>query len=207
MREIKVEQGSIEWLQARVGKITGTRLCDVLGSTKARKALIHELIAEELTNTFADSYTSASMERGTVEEPFAVKEYEKRKKIKTHAVGFIVGDNGFTGLSPDRLVKEKKVYIGALEVKNPDSSTHIEYLLSDHIPAKYQHQVLWYFIMIPTLQWLDFASYDSRNKVEPLKMKIIRVTRAELVQDLEHAERELESFRKEWVETLESLTF
>lgn len=207
MKIIDVEQGSTEWLKARIAMITGTRLSEVLGTPKARKTLIYELIAEELTNTFPDAYVSPSMERGNIEEPFAVREYEKRRGVKTHKIGFIKGENGYTGLSPDRLIKKGKVFIGGVEIKNPDSSTQIKYLVSKKIPPEYEDQVLHYFLIIPTLEYVDFASYDARIQVEPLKMHLVRVTREELSERIAFAEDQLVAFRSEWVKTLEELTF
>lgn len=202
-----VEQGSQEWLQARIAKITGSKLGKIRGTPAARKKFIYELIAEELTGTFAETYQSPSMERGNTEEPFAVKEYEKRTGLKAEKVGFILGDDGFTGLSPDRLIRKGKLFVGGLEIKNPDSSTQIEYLISKKIPSCYMDQILHYFLIIPSLEWVDFASFDARIQMDSLRMHLVRITREELKGEIEAAQNELIAFRKEWMDIMEQLTF
>lgn len=205
MRILKLEQGSPEWIEARAGVITGTSLKQALGKTS--KDYIYELIAETVAPE-ADSYVTEAMERGTELENEAIQRYELETGTITEEVGFCLHDtHDWLGLSPDRLIKEKGKYKKAVEVKCPATKTHLKYIAEDKIPSEYWYQVLQYFIVCDTLIELDFVSYDPRVTIENLQFKIITVTRKELQEDIETAEKDLLSFREKWVEINNTLTF
>lgn len=200
MRVLNLEQGTQEWLDARTGVITGTRLKQVLGTQS--KALLYELIAESLAPA-KDGGTSEAMERGSELESDALMVYEATGTV-TEQVGFVLHDEyDWLGLSPDALVKKGKMYIGAVEIKCPDTKTHIKYLEEAKIPSEYRAQVMQYFLVCDTLEWLDFVSYDPRIQVPEYQMSIVRVTREELEDELDVARGKLEKFRAKW-EELES---
>ena len=161
-----LEQGSEEWFVARCGKITASRVHDVIARTKSgyaasRKNYEAQLIAERLTQTVADSYSNAAMQWGIDTEPQARAAYELRS-------GYDVLETGFTvhprienaGASPDGLIGEN----GMVEIKCPNTATHLETLLGAKIPAKYVTQMQWQMACEGRL-WCDFVSFDPRLPV------------------------------------------
>jgi len=138
-------QGSSSWFDARRGKVTASRVADVIAKTKSgwgasRGNYEAQLIAEILTGQVADSFTNAAMEWGTATEPQARKAYEFLKDVEVEEIGFVdhLIING-TGASPDGLVGDA----GMLEIKAPNTKTHIETLLSQKVPKKYDTQMQW----------------------------------------------------------------
>lgn len=131
-----IEQGSMEWINLRIGKVTGTSLADVMGSSLERTMLIAELIAEEGTESAKATRPTPEMERGSAEEIFAIKTYEKRFKKKIDRICMCFSDEfKWFGFSPDGLIKDKKTkkYKKAVEVKSPDSKTAVFYRLTNLI--------------------------------------------------------------------------
>lgn len=173
-----LEQGSEAWKQVRVGKITASRLSDVLASGKAgapsktRQSYLYELASEIITGQAADSFTNAAMQHGTLCEPLARIEYEEREGLPVQQVGF-VEVNERLGCSPDGLVGEN----GLLEIKCPKTSTQIQYVLDGEFPSEYKAQVqgqLW----VCEREWCDFVSFDPRIE-GPSQYFKIRVNRDE----------------------------
>ncbi len=196
MRILELEQGSQEWLEARIGVITGTRLKNVLGTQS--KGLVYEILAEMLTPVPEKMRTDA-MQRGVDLESDAVTLYESTTGTMTESVGFVIHDkHDWLGLSPDALVKKGKNYIGAVEVKCPDTKAHLKYLIEGKIPSEYKAQVLHYFI-VTDIEWLDFVSYDPRIQLPEMQMSIVRVTREELKDEIDVAIGKLEAFREKWL--------
>lgn len=130
-----VEQGTKEWHDSRLCKITGTRLKAVMGTTDARNSLIAELISEEATEQAKIFTTTAEMERGNAEEVFAVKEFEKRTGKKVDKIGICIHDeHDWIAISPDGLIKDSEgEYTEAVEVKCPDSKKAILYRIENEI--------------------------------------------------------------------------
>ncbi len=209
MQEIKVEQGTYEWQQLRLGRVTGTRLGDAIGSPKVQQTLMCELIAEQLTEQGKDVVVNASMERGQMEEGFARKVYEKASSITVEKAGFFIADHldQRVGFSPDGVIRENGEIVGGLETKNPDSKTFVSYLLAGTVPKDYLEQVMMPFLCIPTVQWWDFIAYDSRIKIMDKRMLIVRVTREQIAADLETAEADLRTFLAKWDETYSTIVF
>lgn len=173
------DQGSIEWLAARVGKVTASRVADVIATTKtgygaSRANYMAELIAERLTGQPAERYTNAAMAHGTATEPEARDLYAFMVDAEVEQVGLvehpIVADSG---ASPDGLVGDD----GLVEIKCPNTATHIETLLGQTVPAKYVTQMQWQMACTGR-QWCDFASYDPRLP-ESMRIFIQRVERDE----------------------------
>jgi putative phage-type endonuclease len=187
-----LEQRSQEWLNMKLGKITGTRLKGVCGSNNL--PLLDELIAERMVGIAEFNYVNEAMQRGIDLEPIAMKAYEDATFNTVLEIGYIESEEfENVGLSPDGLIKyNSKLYTGAVEIKCPSSKKHIEYIRTNRVPAEYKHQVLMYFINVPTLEWLDFVSYDDRVIQKPLH--IVRVTREELDSDIQDAKDQLTKF-------------
>ena len=199
MKIINVDQGTQEWLDLRVGKITGTRLKSVMGSKKVREELIYELIAEELTGVQEQLYKNAAMQWGSDHEDMAVLVYEHIHKVKTEKVGFCISDEfDFLGLSPDRLIKKGKNYVKAVEVKAPTTKTAVKYIVDGKVPAEYKWQVVNYFLVNEKLKELDFVIYDPRITIPTLQLTVISVARKTVSEDVAKAKEVLATFKKEW---------
>lgn len=190
----EAEQGTQEWLDLRKGRITGTRLKQVMGKDSSK--LTYEMIAEKYKKE--ESYQSDAMSIGVLHEPWAIDQYEVETGQKVTEVGFITkGEN--IGLSPDGMVGKKK----AIEVKSPSLAKHIEYIVNDKLPAEYKWQVVHYFVVIDDLKELDFISY---NPDFPLKeLHIVNVTRESLTEEIKNAQEKLEKFIDKYNQTIINL--
>lgn len=158
-----MQQGSDEWKAARLGKVTASRMDDLLARTKTgygagRANYMAQLIAERLTGTVADGYTNAAMAWGIEQEAAARSAYEFFRDTPVVETGFVLHpDIPESGASPDGLVGD----VGLVEIKCPNTATHIDTLLNKTVPAKYVKQMTWQMICTGR-QWCDFVSYDPR---------------------------------------------
>ena len=158
-----MDQRSDEWFQARLGKVTASRVADVMAKTKtgysaSRDNYMAQLIVERMTGKPAESFSNAAMEWGTAQEPFARAAYEVAQSVMVEEVGFVQHPSiEQAGASPDGLVGDD----GLVEIKCPNTATHIETLLSQSVPAKYLPQIQWQ-LACTNRQWCDFVSFDSR---------------------------------------------
>lgn len=159
----KVEQGTPEWFAARLGNVTASRVADVIAKTKSgyaasRDNYMAQLICERMTNTVAESYTNAAMQWGTETEPLARAAYESVADVLVDEVGYIAHPTiERAGASPDGLVG----VFGLLEIKCPNTATHIDTLISEQVPTKYITQVQWQ-MSCTGRTWADFVSFDPR---------------------------------------------
>lgn len=162
-----IVQGSPEWFAQRVGKLTASRMADVLLTTKSgpsasRKNYLAQLVAERMTGQPAESFSNAAMAWGTEHEPLARAEYEILTDYSVEQVSFVDHpDIEWCGASPDGLVLDG----GLVEIKCPNTATHIEYLLAGKPPVKYQPQMLLQ-LACTGREWCDFVSYDPRMPEE-----------------------------------------
>lgn len=154
-----IEQGSQEWLDMRCGKITASRITDVMAQVKVGEAAGREnyrieLVCERLTGVPTDGYTNAHMERGIELEPIARAWYEVERATFVKQVPFIDHPTiAMSGASPDGIVDD-----GLIEIKCPMAKTHIKYLLDDKVPAKYIPQMAWQMACTHS-KWVDFVSF------------------------------------------------
>ena len=172
-----IEQGTDEWFAVRIGKVTASRVADVLAKTKtgystSRENYMAQLVCERLTGQKGESFTNAAMQHGTDTEPLARAAYEALHDVLVDEVGFIPHPTIImAGASPDGLVSDD----GLLEIKCPNTATHIETLLSQTVPGKYNTQMQ--FQMACTdRSWCDFVSFDNRLPAE-LQLFVKRVPR------------------------------
>ncbi len=169
--ERMLEQGSYEWRQARLGHISGSNIADVMAKGKGigRKNLMMRLLAERMTGVVPESYTNSAMEWGTEQEPFARMEYEVSRETFVEKTGFWKHPTiQWLGASPDGLVDRD----GLVEIKCPNSTTHLEYIFNDEVPSEYYKQIqcqLW----VTDRYWCDFVSYDPRM-MKPSKRLFIK---------------------------------
>jgi len=152
-----------EWLQARRGKITGSRLKDVLVKRGSGKKIgFYELVAERL-GIAADG--EDVMERGTRLEPEAMELFikESKKKVDTSLVMWQRDDDENIAISPDGFVGKTE----AVEVKCLSSARHIEAWLTKQVPSEYEEQMIQYFVVNDELKKLFFVFYDPRLIAKP----------------------------------------
>lgn len=196
MRVITCEQGSTEWFAARCGRVTSSRVDDVLAKIKSgeaagRRNYKAQLVAEILTGEHRDSdFQSRWMKEGKEKEPLARAAYEIATGEMVDQVGFVQHPTiERAGASPDGLVGTD----GLIEIKCPKTATHIEYLLRGTVPADYQKQIIWQ-LACTGRQWCDFVSYDD-SLPEHLQLLIVRMVADREV--IEHVEDEVRQFLKE----------
>lgn len=158
-----MDQGSEEWLAARVGKVTASRMADLMARTKtgygaSRANYMAELLCERLTGQPAERFTNAAMQWGTETEPQARAAYAFLTDAVVVETGFVPHPSiADFGASPDGLVGDD----GLVEIKCPSSATHIETLLIGAVPEKYVLQMRAQMACTGR-KWCDFASFDPR---------------------------------------------
>lgn len=177
MQTLKFEDKN-SWLAARRGKITGSRLKDIVVKRGTGYKLgFYELIAERLGIAADDE---SAMDRGTRLEPEAMERFitETKKKVDTSLIIWTRDDNENIAVSPDGFMGKKE----AVEVKCLSSARHIEAWLTQKIPDEYEFQKLQYFIVNEDLQKLHFAFYDPRLLAKPFF--VITVKRKDVEEDV-----------------------
>jgi putative phage-type endonuclease len=159
-----MEQRSQEWFHARKGKVTASKIADVMAKGRngaeslTRAKYIDQLVTERLTKDIQEGYTNDAIQRGVDMEPIARLAYEFATGNQVVEVGFIDHPTiPMCGASPDGIIGLE----GAWEAKCPNSNTHIEYVLRGEVPAKYKPQMA-FQMAVTGRQWVDFTSYDDR---------------------------------------------
>ena len=200
-----IEQGTDEWFAIRCGKVTASRIADIIATTKSgysasRANYEAQLICEILTGKPAESFTNAAMQWGTETEPLARAQYELKTGNMVNQIGFVVHPIiEQAGASPDGLIDED----GCIEIKCPNTSTHLDTLLSQKVPSKYITQMTWQMVCTGR-KWCDFVSYDPRLP-ENLQLYIERIEldqdyakklQNEVVMFLEEVNEKVEKLRK-----------
>jgi len=170
-----MQQGTEDWYAARCGKVTASRVADIIAKTKSgystsRDNYLAQLVCERMTKKPAESFSNAAMQWGTDQEPFARAAYESVKDVLVEEVGFVAHPTiAGAGASPDGLVGD----LGLVEIKCPNTHTHIQTLLDQKVPEKYNTQMQWQMACTQR-QWCDFVSFDPRMD-EGLQLFIKRV--------------------------------
>jgi putative phage-type endonuclease len=183
---IWVDQGTEGWKLQRLGKVTASRVSDVIARTKtgwgaSRANYMAELLTERLTGVPTEGYQNAAMQWGTDTEPQARAEYGFICDHMVKQVGFVDHPTiAMSGASPDGEIGED----GLVEIKCPQTATHIETLLAEAVPSKYLPQMQWQMACTGR-QWCDWVSFDPRLPVS-MQMFVKRVTRDDkIIADLE----------------------
>lgn len=173
------EQGSDAWRQQRLGRVTASRISDLLARTKSgwsasRANYMAELITERLTQVPAESFTNAAMQWGIDKEPEARSAYEFMTNATVESAGFVPHPSiTMAGASPDGYVGTD----GLVEIKCPNTATHMETLLGASVPEKYVLQILWQ-LSCTGRKWCDFVSFDPRMPAN-MALFVQRVSRDE----------------------------
>jgi putative phage-type endonuclease len=202
MNSEAVDQGSQEWFDLRLGKVTASKMADVMSKGTSRQTYMEKLSAERLTGQSGGAFSNTAMEWGTEQEPFARQAYEIEK-------GYFVEETGFwqysnkdeeleLGASPDGLVDED----GLVEIKCPNSSTHVGWLRDHKVPTKHIKQIqcqLW----VTNREWCDFVSYDPRIIDPENRLMIIRCQRDDVL--IKSMEEETRKFLNELDQLCETI--
>ena len=174
----EIVQGSEDWLQARLGFVTASRVSDALAGkdTETRKNYLWQLVAERLTKTQQAGFApNAAMIRGTEQEPIARAAYEAHSGVFVDQVAFVPHATiKWLGASPDGLVGDD----GLVEIKNPNTATHLQYRKAGKVPTKYKNQMMLQ-LACTQRKWCDFVSFDSRLPTS----KMLFIVRFEPKQD------------------------
>jgi putative phage-type endonuclease len=190
-----MEQGTPEWLAIRCGKVTASRMADLMAKTKSgpsasRANYMAELIVERLTGKPADMYINVAMQWGTEQEPHARLAYEAKLGVLVNQVAFVPHPKiELSGCSPDGLIDDD----GMVEIKCPNTATHIETCITRTVPQKYQTQMQWQMACTGR-KWVDFISYDPRLP-DNIQLFIKRVERDDAA--IANMEKEVIDFLKE----------
>lgn len=180
-----MQQRTEEWFAARCGKVTASRMKDIIAKsdTAAYRNYQAEIISERLSGRPAESYSSREMQRGTELEPKARAVYLLETGSDVSETGLIPHPSiANSGASPDGLVDND----GLLEIKCPNTATHIDFLLHRQPKREYILQMQWQMACTGRL-WCDFVSYDDRLP-EPHAYACIRIMRdPETIERLEQA--------------------
>jgi len=194
MVDLSIQQGTLEWRQLRLGKVTASRVSDVMskvksGESASRKNYKMDLVVERLTNIPTSGFTSPAMAWGTETEPLARMAYEAFSGVFVDQVPFCNHPTiEWFGCSPDGLIDE-----GLLEIKCPNTATHIEYLLAGVPPAKYVPQMQTQMACTGA-KWCDFVSFDPRLP-EDLQLLVVRLDRDDAY--IQQIEEEVKQFLSE----------
>ncbi len=200
-----MDQRTDEWFASRLGKATASRIADIIAKTKtgpsaSRENYAVQLVLERITQSKGESYSNAAMQWGTETEPLARQAYELKRGLFVDEVGFIDHPTiSNSGASPDGLVGTD----GLVEIKCPNSATHMETLVTRKIPQKYIPQMTWQMACTGR-SWCDFVSFDPRFP-EHLQIFIerieydptyVRMLELEVTQFLDEVEKKVEILRK-----------
>lgn len=198
------EQRTPEWHSARLGRVTASRVADVMAKTKtgysaSRQNYLAELVAERLTGSAAERFVTQAMMHGIDTEAQARAMYTLETGLDVIETGFHPHPTiALSGASPDGLVGE----IGLVEIKCPNTATHIATLTGSNIDRKYLLQMQWQMACVGR-DWCDFASFDPRLPDE-MQLHIRRIERDDEL--LAEIEAEVTKFLAEVEETVAQLT-
>ena len=201
-----IEQRTEEWFQQRLGKVTASRISDVIAKTKtgvstSRQNYLIQLVSERLTGKKGDSYVNQAMLDGIEREDAARKLYEIERNISVSEVGFFEHPVlSMSGASPDGAVHAEieGKYAGLIEIKCPIETTHTNTLMSKSVPSKYIPQMQWQ-LACTGASWVDFVSYNPNFPPE-LQLFISRVDRDQSY--ITELEVEVEKFLDEVDQTI-----
>ena len=200
-----MDQGTEEWFTIRIGKVTASRVADVIAKTKtgysaSRDNYMAQLVCERLTGQKGESFTNAAIQHGIDTEAYARAAYEALKDVLVDEVGFVPHPTiEMAGASPDGMVGDD----GLIEIKCPNTATHIDTLLSETVPSKYFTQMQ-FQLACTGRKYCDFVSFDNRLPPElqlfvkrvPRDEVFIRLIEAEIVQFLAELDDKINKLMK-----------
>jgi len=172
-------QGSDEWFSARLGKITASRLGDLMKVTKYGEStyktrLRMELAIERITGKPASNVVmNKAMYDGVEREPDARTLFEAVTGKEVALCGSFDHPTVVnTAASPDGLLRGENAI---LEIKCPTHVTHAKNLMAETMPSNYVYQVQWQIACTESTHGY-FASYHPDFPKE-LRLKWVKVER------------------------------
>jgi putative phage-type endonuclease len=192
-----MEQRSEEWFQARLGKVTASRVADVLakiksGESASRRNYKIQLVSERLTGEKQETYINQAMQDG-IDREFYARERYVQQFGEVEEVGFVKHPTLEAGASPDGMVGED----GIIEIKCPMGSTHTETLMTQDVPSRYVPQIQ-FQLLVTGRKWCDFVSYNPMFP-EHLQVFVKRVEADPMYQ------KELESEVKQFLSEVDNI--
>jgi len=197
-----IAQGTPEFFAQRLGHVTASMMSHVLAVGKSGEALTRknyrlQLVAERMSGKVAESFSSSAIEFGIANEPLARMQYESYAGTLVDLAPFCTHPSiKWVGASPDGFVND-----GLLEIKCPNTQTHLNYRLDNRCPPRYVDQIqcqLW----CTERDWADFVSFDPRLP-ERLQLFVFRVQRDDrLIRDMQ---KETIKFLSEVEQTINKL--
>jgi len=167
----EIEQRTEEWFKARLGKVTASKVADVIAKTKTgyaatRETYMTQLVLERITNKKADNFINLAMQWGIDQEPYARGFFEATTGQMVQEVGFIPHPTiEMAGASPDGLLDDGE---GMIEIKCPESKGMIETLLTQTVPGKY-HTQMQFQMACAERSYCQYVVFDPRM---PLKAQL-----------------------------------
>ena len=198
-----IEQGSIEWKLLKVGKVSASRMADLLAKTKSgpsasRAKYMAQLLCERMTGQPTEFFTTAAMQRGTEIEPIARAAYEAENLTSVEQIAWVEHPTiPFSGCSPDGLVGEH----GLVEIKCKEIHNHLDSILNDKIDPDHQAQMMWQ-MCVTGRQWCDYVCFDDRAP-EGLQLFVKRLHRDE--EKIKQMEDEVRTFLKDLENMIQKL--
>lgn len=173
MKEYSCAQGEQEWLTARLGKVTASEADKILTpefairTGETPKTYLAQKLAERILNRPLEGFSTFETEQGEILEMEARRWFKFEHNHKVREVGFIDHDDGRCGCSPDALLDDD----GGLEIKAPQPTNHVKYLLDGKLPKDYVVQVHFSLYVTGRKYW-KFVSY--RRRFTPFVLTIER---------------------------------
>lgn len=198
-----IEQGSEAWKLLKVGKVSASRMADLLAKTKSgasasRAKYMAQLLCERMTGQPTEFFTTAAMQRGTEIEPIARAAYEAENLTSVEQIAWVEHPTiPFSGCSPDGLVGEH----GLIEIKCKEIHNHLDSILNDRIDPDHQAQMMWQ-MCVTGRQWCDYVCFDDRAP-EGLQLFVKRLHRDE--EKIKQMEDEVRTFLKDLENMIQKL--
>ena len=201
-----IQQGSLDWFQLKLGKITGTVLSDLMGTPRARQEAMYEIIAERLTPKVQMEYENP-MARGVRLEGDAIIAFEIKTGKIVSTAGFCESDKlPWIGYSPDGLIYDKKGNVTEdVEVKCPMGKNYMKIVMTDEVPKEYHWQIVQGFVTNPKLKKRWFVAYNPDVISYPIH--IIECKRKDYKEDIMEAEVAEKNFIEEIEENLKTINY
>lgn len=205
---VKKYETQEEWLEDRYGKISGSKLKDVVVLRgNSRKIGFYQLVADRLAVIEAPM---DARERGHLLEADAIAELEKATGLKLNNnvenekshIMWVSDENPNMAYSPDGYTDDFKI---TAEAKCLSSARHCEIFIEDKIPSDFVPQMLQSFIVNEKQELHYFVSYDPRVTVKPVH--IIVTKREDVENEIKFYKEYEEQVLAEVDEIVERLTF
>lgn len=191
-----MEQRSAAWFQARLGKLTASRMSTAMDflktgkESKARYDYKVQIVAERMTDVIAEHFVTPAMRWGIETEPAAKAAYEMEAGDLIAPMGFYDHPSiDYCGASPDGgLPARDDLGPGLIETKCPTTATHINWMLHGAVPPEHKPQMILQCACTGR-KWVEFVSYDPRMP-EARRLFVRRfVPTAEEIETIEAAAR------------------